>query len=732
MEGRKKRTWVLIAAILLVLLTAAPLEAISATMELVGPDGVTVAEGGSIHYTGDQVGITISFSTAGFHLDISTTGETLWVDGDAISLTLNNPSGPVTFTGDHQGDIHSITVNFYKNTTPTGQGLTYQSIRMRIKGIGMDAVNPPYEVDYDGIGDTGVNVEQLKVGLELGPGTYYVTGEIMVRVFTDGSPVGDYWTTDPALFTQFTWGAVETELRQRQNWAATVTVQENVPVSPTPAPAGTPTPIPTPIPSGAPVTPTPPGATPTPTPTPMPTGSIVAKLIASGNPSEVKTSTDIAVTLYAGGSQSTDGIDSYKFWAVTNPSQLLEEGRAIASTGDTVTITVPGVAAGTTIHTKVRIYSSGLEEKGLSAFSEDTYSFTIGLKQYPPIAVLSVATRVMAGDDLHVDGSGSTDWDGTITEYVFDTTGANGSISGTGGTIWYPAEISDTVQVVSLSVKDDSGLWNTARSEVAVLPPVPSAMISTEGPLRINRKVRLLGVLSTPARYPIQLDRCIFAIEPASTGITLDDIKYTGTLSGKQTADVLFRKEGDYRITWQGFNSAGYSATAEMMIHIGPDIPPVADFNTPSIVFREMNTGGQAAIRVTDLSFTADGDTITERNWRLKFNKDYQIMGGKPDFSDDAAVVLAEKEYEMDRDYTISMGDFQVVFRRVSSSQILFLTKVPGYYCLDLQVVEGWTGDDLAAFIEAGDFPGDDTADKEFWDKTVKVENRKPSAQWVF
>lgn len=94
----------------------------------------------------------------------------------------------------------------------------------------------------------------------------------------------------------------------------------------------------------------------------------------------------------------------------------------------------------------------------------------------PPIARISTSRYVKAGDDLFITGRGSSDPDGTIEGYWWDTPGAQGSMGNEStGTVWYTNEQVDQTFPIALSIIDNDGLTGSTSAEVTVIKPEPTA-----------------------------------------------------------------------------------------------------------------------------------------------------------------------------------------------------------------------------------------------------------------
>jgi hypothetical protein len=236
----------------------------------------------------------------------------------------------------------------------------------------------------------------------------------------------------------------------------------------------------------------------------------------------------------------------------------------------------------------------------------------------PPTAILKLPKEVMAGAPVKADGSDS--WSnnpgGYIADWDFEYEGANLiKDNGSDVRIWYPA--TGTYEVY-LEVEDENGDTDWDEQEIEVKLPIPTAVITVTGILKENRKVTISSINSTsPQYYPIDVAKIVWTITPASGG-TEADIKYTGTLSGNVSKDLLFKKAGTYRIRLTVYNTYGRSASAEQTITIAPDMPPVAKITLPTPAgvpyktYRDPGNSNYATAQIFNESYSPDGDTINK------------------------------------------------------------------------------------------------------------------------
>lgn len=292
----------------------------------------------------------------------------------------------------------------------------------------------------------------------------------------------------------------------------------------------------------------------------------------------------------------------------------------------------------------------------------------------PPTVKLYAPKVVKAGEDFSVTASAS-DPDGDKLNYIWETVNAVGKPSGMWGSLWYPIEYANTTQRVTVIVQDGQyDAWDSA--DIDVTEPTVEANIGVTGSLKENRKVVLSDISNCPRHYPIT--QRTWTVEPVSTfgGITAEDIKHTGDWAS-ETKDVLFKKEGRYKVTLSVVNAAGYSDVAIKFITIAPDEAPVGEITAPTTVYRDSEDVGHAAINLTDKSYSNDDDFIAQKIWKYRYDSDNDGQ-----FYDEHWIALDSANLET---YT-------------------FKTKDVGKYQLQVDVKEGFGQETMLEYITDSDY----------------------------
>jgi hypothetical protein len=116
--------------------------------------------------------------------------------------------------------------------------------------------------------------------------------------------------------------------------------------------------------------------------------------------------------------------------------------------------------------------------------------WAVAVAHYPSVVAANVAPTANAGADqsnvkpystVTLDGSGSSDSDGTITTYSWSQTGGSPtvSLSGSGATRTFtaPGTLSGTVLTFSLTVTDNDGANSTANTMTVTVALVPERLM---------------------------------------------------------------------------------------------------------------------------------------------------------------------------------------------------------------------------------------------------------------
>jgi hypothetical protein len=317
-----------------------------------------------------------------------------------------------------------------------------------------------------------------------------------------------------------------------------------------------------------------------------------------------------------------------------------------------------------------------------------------------PVAVLGYQETVRAGDETMVDSLSSYDIDGYIAEHNVYTPNANVINTDEGlANVWYPYTGVPTVKYrVAARVKDNRGAANGTTGYITVTEPTIEAKIIVTGKLKVNRHVTIVSASDSPERYPIDNTKTVWTLQAVSGG-TNADIKFNGVLTQVNTLNVLFKKQGVYRATLSVTNTLGFTGTTTYLINIGPDLKPVANYESATTVLRDVKDYGYATIELLDTSYSLDGDIIKSRIWSYAWDSNNNGS-------------FADETYK-----TFDSGN--------NIKPILKVSTV-GKYNIKLLVQETFT-DTLPLYILPTDYLSDDTVDKPLTESVVEVINIAPT-----
>lgn len=349
----------------------------------------------------------------------------------------------------------------------------------------------------------------------------------------------------------------------------------------------------------------------------------------------------------------------------------------------------------------------------------------------PPIARIDSETTVKAGDYLNVTGINSTDVDGFITSYSWNTGNTSySSLSGTHtGQVVYPEEGRQTIY---LTVTDDDGASDSTAQSINVLTPTPEAHLTFgDGSIqKVNRKV-ILDTKNTksPAFYPVKWEESIWEITPMD-GQSTDSIKVNGSKTGGKTKELLFKEIGRYQAQITVINEAGLTDTAILDIDVQTDLPPLANFSLVNKTFRDANVVGEdkeilAEATITNLSKSNDGDTIQQAIYTAVYD------GNNDGIYNETPIVINSDAITLNSTISfLTKGNKKVYVRMDESFNLTFFVPDVGRWKFELQVKEAFGQPTIPAFIVDADYLRNNTDTKPFNEKILLVDNLAPNVGW--
>lgn len=341
----------------------------------------------------------------------------------------------------------------------------------------------------------------------------------------------------------------------------------------------------------------------------------------------------------------------------------------------------------------------------------------------PPVARIFGPKEVIIGETANFKDM-SWDSDGEIVERMWTHDINAGDLSGEGGEITFN---NLGIYNIWLYVVDDLGAGDDTEHQVKVIPPPPPiATLKFNGVLKENRIFIIENKSSSHRRFPIIEEKTKITIEPIDHDAT-DRILYNGKLTDKLSKEIVFKDEGTYKFTIYVENTAGLSDTKEYIKYVQPDIPPIADFSMIQKIYRDPYDNNYSKMEITDFSFSPDGDPITERIWKIKYNStNNKNSDGTNNFSDDPTLNIKDSQLTIGTEKTYRHNGVIYKVTKIAKDKINIKVNQIGYYLLDLEVIEGIGQDYIPEYINPSDYQKADTSYKHHFEKTIKVDNREP------
>lgn len=206
----------------------------------------------------------------------------------------------------------------------------------------------------------------------------------------------------------------------------------------------------------------------------------------------------------------------------------------------------------------------------------------------------------------------------------------------------------------------------------------------------------------SPKRFPLVTQKA-YVVLSALSGGTNADIKYSGTLSGFTSQEILFKQPGTYKAAIYVENTLGYSASTSITFDIAPDVAPVNYFSMAGVAYRSPENGNKALVSIDDMSYSPDKDVIGRRVWEYRYDSD-------------------------------NNGNFNnepwVVFSNGNEERLNMLVNEVGKYEVRLTVVEAFGQPTIDAFVTAGDRKSTNSDGQILSERIVEVKNRAPEVDW--
>lgn len=363
---------------------------------------------------------------------------------------------------------------------------------------------------------------------------------------------------------------------------------------------------------------------------------------------------------------------------------------------------------GTTTFDKVGNYTVKLTVD--DGADTDSDSQTIEVDNNPPVAQIGVPSTVIQGDDIAITNS-SYDPDGDQLVNVKWTLPANANLkdSATDAPVTTLQDKNNVyfdqpgTYTIGLHVEDEYGGSDDTTATVTVKPAIPAAYftLAPGSTPKENRKMVFDATQSTSSkRYPIDWSKTEWEYIPP-TGVSPNNIKVVSDPDLSHRT-LTVKKAGAYTFRLRVTNSKGSTSPwFSRDIEISPDTAPHVDFYTAGTVSRDPDNGDKAAIYLTDESYSDDGDNISKRVWKYRYDSN-----NDGSFLDEQWVTLDSGNNPNPVLYTDQVGKYQ--FEE-------YVEETPGQ-------------DVIPEFWSASDVRSGDTSAKDPTQKTVEVINLEPYA----
>lgn len=305
------------------------------------------------------------------------------------------------------------------------------------------------------------------------------------------------------------------------------------------------------------------------------------------------------VTLNGTGSSDPDGtISSYAWSKVSGPGQGTISNTAAAST------TVTGLAQGTYIF-KLTVKDNS------NATAADSVVITVNAaaNQAPVANAGSNQTITLPSNSVNLDGSGSSDADGTITSYIWSKISgpAQGTVSNTTAASTAATNLVQGSYVFRLTVTDNGGLTSYDEVAITVNPvtnqlPVANAGANQTITLPANTAT-LNGSASSDPDGAISSYAWIKASGPSQGSIS-------NASAASTTATNLVQGTYVFRLTVRDNANATATDSIIIIVNPAPNQPPVADAGTNQTITLPTNSVTLNA----SASYDPDG-TVSSYSW---------------------------------------------------------------------------------------------------------------------
>ncbi|MFY2308869.1 Ig-like domain-containing protein [Lysinibacillus fusiformis] len=223
---------------------------------------------------------------------------------------------------------------------------------------------------------------------------------------------------------------------------------------------------------------------------------------------------------------------------------------------------------------------------------------------------------------------------------------------------------------------------------IKVVGPKPSAYITVGGTLKENRKITA-KVADAYGGNPVLHEKVpivkqtltIEAVDKSNKDKLFIKEDISGNIKPSTLVNFLGKFSGEVKLTSYVENIEGSSDTFETIIFIQPDLPPIVDFETSPLIYREPteNEGeyAKAKIFIQNNSYSIDGDVLNYFEYTLAFDS-------KNNGSYDDVYIIKSNKYEKNKYYAISNSQNEFQFKLDDRYNLEIVTKRVGKVKIDL------------------------------------------------
>ncbi|MFD4492852.1 Ig-like domain-containing protein [Lysinibacillus fusiformis] len=223
---------------------------------------------------------------------------------------------------------------------------------------------------------------------------------------------------------------------------------------------------------------------------------------------------------------------------------------------------------------------------------------------------------------------------------------------------------------------------------IKVTGPKPSAYIRVGGTLKENRKITAQvadaygGIPTLHEKVPIvKQTLTIEAVDKSNKDKLFIKEDISGNIKPSTLVNFLGKFSGEVKLSSYVENIEGSSDTFETIIYIQPDLPPIIDFDTSRLIYREPteNEGeyAKAKIIIQNNSYSIDGDVLNYFEYTLAFDS-------KNNDSYDDVYIIKSSEYEKNKYYVISNSQNEFQFKLDDKYNLEIVTKRVGKAKIEL------------------------------------------------